>query len=140
MVDFKERENRRSTIHAWEMTMKWWRTSEEIIIGKCLMKVKCMGIGLNHCFWHKNGWEMKRNWMKIEESSSWFWKERICEKWRRKDKQLINIWIRLSGLPNRLSGCVPVSVQLQSRFSDLQNRLSGWIQRRAKVNLVIQIP
>ena len=61
------------TVHSWEMMMKWWKISEEIMMEKCLMKMKCMGNGLRDWSWHKNGWEMKSNWLEMEEGGSRFW-------------------------------------------------------------------
>jgi len=48
------------------MRMEWWRTSEEIMMEKCLMKMKCMGISLNGWFGHENGWKMKKMEVKMD--------------------------------------------------------------------------
>ena len=52
-----------------EMIMKWWRTSEEMMMEKCLMKMKCMGISLNGWFGHKNWWKRKKLEVKMD---GWF--------------------------------------------------------------------
>ena len=48
------------------MRMEWWRTSEEIMMEKCLMKMKCMGISLNGWFGHENGWKRKKMEVKMD--------------------------------------------------------------------------
>ena len=64
------------------MILRNGKTSDEMMIKKCVMKIKYMGIGLNDCFWHENEWEMKkilngngremndheREWREVEES------------------------------------------------------------------------
>ena len=55
MIDFNKKMSQRwrnlrekwwSTIHVWERERNKWRTSEEMMIEKCLIKVKYMGNGL----------------------------------------------------------------------------------------------
>ena len=60
------REKWRGFVHSWEMMMKWWKTSEEIIMEKCLMKMKCMGISLNGWFGHEDGWKRKKIEVKMD--------------------------------------------------------------------------
>jgi len=75
MIDFNKKMSERwrilrekwwGIVHSWEMMMKWWKISEEIMMEKCLMKMKCMGISLNGWFGHENGWKMKKMEVKMD--------------------------------------------------------------------------
>ena len=98
-----------------------WRTSEEKIIWKCLMKIKSMGICLSDWFWHKNGWEKKRNWMKMERAIHGFGERKNkCRTWkeeskrRRKEKK---IW----------ETCDQAASRLLSGLRTVSKRLAAWL-------------
>ena len=127
---WKCRERNGVTVHAWEMMMKWKKKNEEIMMEKCVMKMKCMGNGLRDWSWHKNGWEMKRNWLEIEEGGSRFWEreeeqvQKTHERGRRSNlEQNRRARIRLAGFPNRLAGYWAETWRTENGLPDLR---SGW--------------
>ena len=94
MIDFGKRmserwrnlrEKWRGTVHPWEIMMKWSRTSEEIMMEKCLMKMKCMGISLNGWFGHENGWKWTWKWMGC--SRFWERKRNMCRKLTKEEEE-----------------------------------------------------
>ena len=68
MIDFNkkmemkrfEREMEKYYSRVRERKRNKWRTSKEMMIRKCLMKVKCMGNGLKDWSWHEIELEMKK--------------------------------------------------------------------------------
>ena len=74
-----EKENGEHYSRVNAIRMKWWRTSEEIMMEKGLMKMKCMGISLNGWFGHENGWKRKKMEVKMDEKErKWKWKWMGC--------------------------------------------------------------